>query len=296
VSTSARASTAASQPLNEALRRLDVLGRMKIGTLTAAKLNLSDVDLSVKAADGLIELNPLGAKLYNGAYRGNITVDARGHTLRASVDENLIGVLIGPLLKDLRGHDLITGAGDVNVALQSMGVSSHEAKKNLNGSADFAFTQGAINGVNIARMIREAYASIKGTELPAEEVEKKTDFSELRASMHIVDGVATNNDFTAMTPLLRLNGTGTANLVAGTVDYRIKATLVKTLEGQGGAELNDLAGIPIPIHVTGAFADPRYALDTQALAEALATSKVQDVIDEKVGDETVKKLLKGLFK
>ena len=177
-----------------------------------------------------------------------------------------------------------------------MGASADEVKRNLNGSADFAFRQGAINGVNIARMIREAYARIKGTELPAEEVEQKTDFSELHGSLHIVNGVATNNDFTAMTPLLRINGKGTANLVADTVDYRIKATLVKTLEGQGGAELNDLAGIPIPIHVTGSLADPHYALDTQALAEVLATSKLQDVIDEKVGDETVRKLLKGLFK
>jgi AsmA protein len=295
-SASTSTSTGGSQLLNEALRRLDMVGRVKIGKLTAAKLNLSDVDLSVKAADGLIRLHPFGAKLYNGTYRGNITVDARGDTLRASVDENLIGVLMGPLLKDLRGHDPITGSGNVNVALQSMGASADEMKKNLNGSADFAFKQGAINGVNIARMIREAYARIKGTELPAEEVEQKTDFSELHGSMRIVNGVATNNDFTAMTPLLRINGKGTANLMAETLDYRIKATLVKTLEGQGGAELNDLAGIPIPIHVTGSFADPHYALDTQALAEVLAASKVQDLIDEKVGDETVKRLLKGLFR
>lgn len=281
---------------NEALRKLDAIGRMKIGKLKVAKLNLTAVDMSVKAKNGLIKLNPLDANLYSGTYRGNIVVDARGKTPRLTVDENLRGVLAGPLLEDLKGYDPITGATDVNVALQTMGASADEVKKSLNGSADFAFTKGAINGVNIARMIREAYARIKGTKLPAEEVEQKTDFSELRGSLHIVNGIATNNDFIAMTPLLRINGKGTANLPAETLDYRVQATVVTTLKGEGGEELKDLVGIPIPIHVTGSFADPRYALDTQALAEALAKSKLKDVLENKVGDDTVKGLLKGLFK
>jgi len=290
------AAAAATEVPNEALRKLDTVGRMKIGKLKIAKLNLSAVDMSVKAKNGLIKLHPLGANLYNGTYRGNIVVDARGKTPRVTVDENLLGVLAGPLLKDLNGHDTITGAGNVNVALQTVGASAEEVKKNLNGSVDFAFTKGAINGVNIARMIREAYARIKGTELPAEEVEQKTDFSELRGSLHIVNGIATNNDFTAMTPLLRINGKGTANLPAETMDYRIKATVVTTLKGEGGEELKDLVGIPIPIHVTGSFSDPNYALDTEALAEAVAKSKLQDVLEDKIGDDTVKGLLKGLFK
>ena len=63
-----------------------------------------------------------------------------------------------------------------------------------------------------------------------------------------------------------------------------------------GMKLATLVGIPIPIHVTGTFAQPSYALDTQALAEAVAKSKVEDVIDEKVGDDAVKGLLKGLIK
>jgi AsmA protein len=292
----AAAAAGASEVPNEALRRLDVIGRMKIGKLKVANMNLTDVDMSVKAKDGLIKLNPIAASLYNGTYRGNIKVDARGKSPRITVDENLIGVLAGPLLKDLRGRDRITGIANANVAMQTIGATAEEVKKSLNGSARFAFTDGAINGVNIARMIREAYAGIKGTRLPPEEVQQKTDFSELRGSMRIENGIATNNDFTVMTPLLRINGRGTANLPAETVDYRVKATLVKTLEGQGGEELKDLVGIPIPIRVTGSFAEPQYALDTQAMAEALAKSKVQDLIEEKIGDDAVKGLLKGLFK
>ncbi len=291
------ATTAASAEVpNEALRRLDVAGRMTIGKLKAASLNLSDVDVSVKAKNGVIRLHPIDANLYSGTYRGNITVDARGDSPRITVDENLAGVLAGPLLQDLQGHDRLTGKANVNIAMRSEGATAEEVKRSLNGSATFAFTDGAINGVNVARMIREAYARIKGVKLPAEEAEQKTDFSELRGSMHVKNGVATNNDFFVSTPLLRINGKGTANLPAETVDYRVAATIVTTLKGQGGEELKDLVGIPIPIHVTGNVADPTYALDTDALAEALAKSKVQDMIDDKIGDDAVKGLLKGLFK
>jgi len=288
--------TGASAVPNEALRRLDVIGRVTIGGLKVAKMRLSDVEMSVNAKDGLIRLHPVDANLYGGTYRGNITVDARGKSLHTTVDEKLTGILAGPLLQDLQGHDRLTGKADVNIAMRSQGTTAGEVKKSLNGSATFIFTDGAIKGVNVARMIREAYARIKGAKLPAGQVEQKTDFSELRGSLHVKNGVATNNDFVARTPLLRINGKGTANLPAQTVDYRVAATVVKTLEGQGGEELKDLAGIPIPIHVTGRFADPTYALDTDALAQALAKSKVEDVIDEKIGDDAVRGLLKGLFK
>ncbi len=290
------AAAGAAEVPKEALRRLDVAGRVKIAKLKAAKLNLTEVEMSVKAKDGLIRLKPIGARLYDGTYRGDITVDARGELLRTRVDENLEGVQAGPLLKDLQGQDRITGTGNVSIAMRATGATPDEVKKSLNGVTKFAFTDGAINGVNIPRMIRDAHARIKGIKLPPEEAEQKTDFSELRGTMRVEKGVATNDDFIVMTPLMRINGKGTANIVTETVDYRVRATVVKTLKGQGGEGLEDLAGIPIPIHVTGTFAEPSYALDTEALAEAVAKSKVQEVIEKKVGDDAVKGLLKGLIK
>lgn len=296
VATPGAAATGAAELPNEALRRLDVAGRMRVGKLKAAKLNLTDVNVSIKAKDGVIRLNPIGAKLYDGTYKGDITVDARDETPRMKVDENLVGVQAGPLLKDIQGHDHIVGTGNIDIAMRATGIAPDEVKKSLNGSATFAFTDGAINGVNVARMIREGYAKVKGIKLPPEEAEQKTDFSELRGSMNVKNGIATNDDFLVMTPLLRINGKGTANLPAETVDYRVRATIVKTLKGQGGEGLEDLVGVPIPIHVTGSFAEPSYALDTEALAEAVAKSKVEDVIEEKIGDDRVKGLLKGLLK
>ena len=300
VATPGSAAAGASKAPNEALRALDVVGRMRIGKLKAAKLNLSEVDVSLEAKQGVIRVHPIDANLYEGTYRGNIVVDARGDVPRIEVDENLSRVLAGPLLKDLQGQDRITGRADVNVALQGAGADADAFKKTLNGSANFAFTDGAIKGVNVARMIREAYARIKGRKLPPEEAVQQTDFSEMRGTMRFKNGVASNDDFVVMTPLLRINGNGTADLPAESVDYRVKATIVKSLEGQGGESIDELVGVPVPIHVTGSFSEPSYALDMQTLAEELAKGKVKEklgeTIDKKIGDEKVKGLLKGLIK
>jgi AsmA protein len=80
------------------------------------------------------------------------------------------------------------------------------------------------------------------------------------------------------------------------VDYLVTATVVATAKGQGGEDLSDLAGIPIPIRVTGSFQKPKYTLDFSSLSEAVAKSKAKDVIEEKIGDDRVKGLLKGLLK
>ena len=65
--------------------------------------------------------------------------------------------------------------------------------------------------------------------------------------------------------------------------------MVGTSKGQGGKELQDLQGVKIPLKVSGTFSEPKYGLDVSALGEALAKSKVKDVL--KGGN--AKELLKG---
>ena len=67
---------------------------------------------------------------------------------------------------------------------------------------------------------------------------------------------------------------------------------MKSLKGQGGADLDSLAGFAIPVKISGTFSDPKYGLDFSALGAALARSKL---LDKVAGDKTdaVKGLLNG---
>ncbi len=272
----AAAGKAAELPM-ETLRGLDIDGTFKAGKVKVAKLNIADVSLRLKADKGLIRLNPIAAKLYEGGYQGNIALDARKATPRVSLDEKLTKVQIGPLLKDLQDEDMLTGTANMSAKLTATGTAPEAIKRSLNGNLAFQFLDGQINGINLAQMIRDAKASILGGSSTQTDEPRKTDFAEIKGTARVKNGLVMNPDLSAKSPLLRLTGKGKASLPTENIDYKATATVVATSQGQGGKDLQDLAGVPIPVHITGTFSDPKYGLDMAALGQALVTSKAKDL-------------------
>lgn len=299
----ATAATAGQQGLPmETLRALDVAGDLRVGRLKISNLRMTDILLKLTAKDGLIKLDPTQAQLYQGSYLGHIHLDARGKQPKLAVDEKLTGVQAGPLLKDLTGEERLLGRAGVSAKLTMEGADAEAMKKTLNGTADFSLLDGAVKGVNVARMIREARARIRGEPPPPQEP-KQTDFTELSGSINFTNGVGRNDDLQAKSPLLRIRGAGTANLVTEQLDYRLTAVVVGTGAGQGGKALEDLKGLSIPIKVTGSFQEPKYTLELDKVVSAEAKKQVQEKVEKKIekelGDKLpgqAKDLLKGLFR
>lgn len=288
----------------EPLRKLDVDGSFTIGKLKVANLNVAEIALKLKGKKGLIKLDPISAKLYQGGYKGHIHLDARGEQPRIAFKESLSGVQAEPLLTDLTGKGMISGTAQVDGDVKMVGAEPDAIKKSLNGLVKFSFQDGAVNGVNIGQMIRSATARFKGQSAPAD-APLKTDFTELLGSVKLTNGLADNPDLSVKSPLLRIDGKGTADLISEKIDYLLTTTIVGSLEGQGGQELADLKGLPIPIRVGGTFQEPSYKPDVGKLLEGKAKQEVQKQVDkvkekakgqiqEKAG-EKLKGLIKGLF-
>lgn len=278
----AAAASAGGLPM-ETLRALNVVGKLAAAKFKVARLTVTDFNAGITAKNGLIQITPLTAKLYEGVYAGNIQLDARGEKPRIFLNEKLTGIQAGPLVKDLQGEEKLTGKGDVSVQVNATGTAPQSVKKTLNGSAAFVFRDGAVKGVNIGRMIREARAKLKGEAPPPADEPEQTDFAELSGTVTFTNGLARNQDLVAKSPLLRVTGAGQADLPSETVDYRVQAKVVGTSKGQGGKELAELSGVTIPIRITGTFTQQKYALDAEALGKGLAESKVKEIIQEKIG-------------
>jgi AsmA protein len=103
----------------------------------------------------------------------------------------------------------------------------------------------------------------------ANDPSKRTDFSEITASFNIRNGVANNQDLQGKAPLFRLSGAGDIDIGNSTLNYGAKASLVATSKGQGGRDLANLAGVTIPVRVTGPFEKPDVTVD---FAELIAKS------------------------
>lgn len=165
----------------------------------------------------------------------------------------------------------------------------------------------------MARLIREALARLRGEPLTAPEEPNQTDFTELQGTASVDKGIISNQDLAIKSPLLRVTGEGIVDLPQEQIDYRIRTVIVGTLVGQGGAGLEELKGIPIPIHIGGNLTEPRFSLDLQAVLSEQVEQQVQKAVEgqkEKVQEELeerkkevlegvedrVKDQLKGFFR
>lgn len=298
----------------ETLRALDIDGTLRIGKLKAYNVSSERIELRLVAAGGRLRINPASADLYGGTYRGDIGLDVRGDTPRMSLDETLTGVQVGPLLGDLTGEQRLTGNARVAAKLTAEGIDPEQIKRTLNGTASFAFTDGAIAGINLAQMIREAYAKLKGQPVAATSEPNQTDFTELTGSLTATNGLLENRDLSMQSPLLRIAGSGQANLPTEAIDYLVKASVVGSLQGQGGATIAELKDVTVPVRIRGTFSEPSFSIDLESVlteqVKQRAIKEVQKVIGEQLGlpatnggdkeesngVDVIKGLLEGLFK
>jgi len=120
----------------------------------------------------------------------------------------------------------------------------------------------------------------------------------MSASFVIKDGVARNDDLDVRAPALRVGGAGDIDIGNSRLDYLAKASVVASAEGQGGAGLEHLKGLTIPVKLTGPFDAPKYEIDYRALAGDAAKAKVKEKA-KKAEEKIEKKLedkLRGLIR
>ncbi len=283
------------------LKDLTAAGHIQIGAFQVERVKLSNLKADVRAAKGLLQVSPHTANLYEGSLAGALALDANGN--QVALKETLTNVAIGPLLKDLAERDALEGRGSVVLDVSASGASVNAMKKALAGSARLQLKDGAVKGINLAETLRKAKSAIgsKSAQQQGADKSQKTDFSEMSASFAIKGGVAHNEDLNAKAPLFRLAGAGDIDVGNSTLNYLAKASVVATSKGQGGADLGHLAGLTVPVKLTGPFEAPKYEIDYGAIAADLAKSHITETITEKLGGKagvpggkTVDKL-RGLF-
>lgn len=291
-----------------ALKKLNASGEAKIGWLKLANVKTENVNLGLKAEGGVATLSPFSANLYQGSMNGMLKVDARAIPSIA-FKQNMKAVSIGPLMVDAINNDMLEGKGSVNIDVTTQGGSVGALKKALAGNTALSLVDGALKGVDIAGSIRDLKNKVnvfKAKDSVASDTKKKTDFSELTATFDIKNGVAHNEDLAMKAPILRLgkgDSRGDIDIGNETINYLAKPTIVKSLKGQDGADLDALAGFAIPVKISGTFSNPKYGMDFAAIGSALAKSNVLDkvggekgvAVKDLLGSGDKKDALKGLL-
>jgi AsmA protein len=284
-----------------ALNALNFRGRVAIGQLQAQGLKVSALDTRIAAANGRLDISPMTARLYGGSLDGALGVNARGNVL--TVRQKLAGIDIRALMKDAIDKEPLEGRGSLSLDVNTRGANADALKRALAGQAALELRDGAVRGVNVGKMLRDAKAVLKSGQVGSATASttEKTDFSELTASFRIAGGVARNDDLAMKSPLLRLGGAGDIDIGNSRIDYLAKVSIVDTAQGQEGKELAELRGITIPIRLRGPFDKLSYSLEVGDLLKDAAKAKVEEKkqeLKQKANEKLQEKLggkLQGLF-
>ncbi|MFM2630182.1 AsmA family protein [Vibrio chagasii] len=287
------------EPDLSALKTLDVKGDITIDKFKANNAKMQNVKTAFSVNRGVAELTSFTSNLYQGSISATAKLDARKTPATYTAKKRIKGVKVQPLLVDVAGNDMLEGTGNIDVNVKGKSLTPTGIKKNLVGTIAINFEDGAVNGINVAQLIRENYAKIKGEKVESTNEAKKTDFSAMKATLKVDKGWVSTNDLSAQSPLLRVTGQGKANFINETVDFLVRTSIVGSLEGQGGKSIDDLKDVTIPIKVTGQWADPKFALVFDDVLKQKAQKEIDrgvNKLTDKIKDEKTKEAVDGLLK
>ncbi|WP_108946371.1 AsmA family protein [Shewanella halifaxensis] len=282
-----QSSANAVEPDLTAMKSVNLDVDVRVKSVKVANLRTQNWVMQLVMQGGVANMKQLSADLYGGKIAASAKIDGRNKVAQYQFDKRLSGVDIRALLIDMAEVDMLDGTANFKVAGKGKSLLPDNLKKNLVANGQFEIADGAIHGVNIPQMIRQAKAKLSGDlSSGAGATVQKTDFTSMTGSFNIAKGVVSNPDLDMSSPLIRLKGAGTANIINQALDYKLTTSVVGSLEGQGGDQRDALYGVEIPFAIKGTMTEPKFSLDTKALLDSKfkeETNKLKDSLFKKFG-------------
>lgn len=243
-----------------ALKVFDLDLQLRLAGLLFKGVEAGPTALGLKLADGRLNAVLADTPVFGGMLGGRLSLDASRPALNLGLIARAQGVQAEPLLIRFADFNRLSGTTDGTLDIKATGANQQELVGSLSGKGELLFRDGAVKGINLARIIRSAIG--QGSQEPPQ-----TDFAEMGGAFTLANGTVATEDFRLLAPLLRVAGKGTVNLPNRRVDMRLGTRLVASLEGQGTANL-DADGINVPVRVRGTFDNLTYAPDLSASVRA----------------------------
>ncbi len=234
--------------------------------LAAGAVRATAVGLTARVRDGRLDASLDNAALYGGSARGRYVLEPEGRHGRHQIGLSLTGVQVLPLLRQAAGVDGLDGSGTARLDIQATGGTPQALLRSARGQSEVTVTDGRIDGLDLARA-----AGI--TAMPGA---LATRLDRLGARFTVADGQAGTDDLQLKTGLIEAEGAGRLDLVARTIDLRLKP-----LKVTAGGRLN------VPIQISGSWDAPAVSADLAGLAQdpAGTLQSLQDLGNNLLGGQ-----------
>jgi AsmA protein len=269
----------------ELIRALNARGNLSIARANLGKILFEKVTLGVNSANGRMRIHPIAADFFDGGYRGDVNIDASGKVPSIAVDEKIVNVSLRPMMQAMYEVGNVTGTINGTFKLGGSGADMDAIRRDLDGSLSIELVDGAWEGTDVWYELRKARSLVKGEPAPPAPATPRTQFSSMKASGKVTDGVMRNDDFFAELPFMQVTGKGTVNFVEATVDYTATGRFLEKPEFATGAsqkELDDFTKAVIPFRITGPLADPAIKPDVEEMLKDRAEEEAKKALREKL--------------
>ncbi|MGV6801598.1 MAG: AsmA family protein [bacterium] len=242
-------------------------------------------DLILNITNGLLDATLKDTSLYSGGGSGKLHINAQGRTPVIQTYLDLTGLNAQTFAQDVLGLNRLQGIGGLKTDLTVRGDSVADFMRHLNGNGTIQLEKGAMQGIDIGKIIRSAAAIVKGFEggrfntaalgnaiTEARGPSSTTNFSDLTSTYTIQDGILTTNDAILKGPYYRIDGVGTVNFAQQSMRFTFAPTVFDTVEDVTGYKLK------LPLQISGTFNDPKIGFDTQGLLRGAVEDKASELL------------------
>ena len=267
------------------IRPLNARGNLSIARASLGDILFENVTVGVNAASGELRIHPIAADFFDGGYRGDIRINAAGDVPSISVDESIKDVNLAAMARAVLKVENITGMVNGTFSLGGRGADMNAIRRDLDGKMSIELLDGAWEGVDVWYEMRKARAYIKGEAEPEVPATPRTQFSSMRASGVVTNGVMQNDDFFAELPFMQVTGRGTVNFVEASVDYSVRGRVLEKPEFMtevSKEELDDFTSAVIPFTISGPLAGPSIRPDIEALLKEQVEEEAKKLIIDKL--------------
>ncbi len=133
----------------ETLRGLNLQGTFKATEVVINKIPMTNINVAVKAKDGVLTVSDIKANLLKGDMGGTVTVNAKGAEPAIATDLGLNKIEMAELLKPFTTQTLFSGISSFTLNTKTTGNTVDTLIKQALGKATLSMDDSVIHGVNI---------------------------------------------------------------------------------------------------------------------------------------------------
>ncbi|MGM0953894.1 MAG: AsmA family protein [Pseudomonadota bacterium] len=296
----------------ETIRSLLLDIDLGLGELIVSNLTIKELKASTVAENGVVNVDELSGKLYDGGFGANATIDARSDNPKWRLRSDVTNVQTLPLLTDLAEMEMLSGGANMDVAVDTTGNRISTLRENAKGDVNFNLAEGQFRNMNLTRMACQGIAMVNQEELTTTDWGTHTPFNDMRGTLNINGNTLNNKDLVAALAGMRLEGNGTVDLQQTEMDYELGLRIVGEIHRDNACRVTEyVENVVIPVECRGNFSEEpgklcsfdgsRFRDTLKDIAANAARAKARKEVDEakqKAEDKVKEKLgeeLKGLF-